>query len=976
MISFRQYLSDKQRFLQLQRGVCIFGCREEHAGEYSNKLKTLSVAARMIRLSDFQSGDGETFPSDHFDELIIYSDVSAVQLTGMSEKLMKSLFTPAYHHGKTVSFFSESCFEDNVLFQNGSSLLHSDKPLLERLLYAEQFMLRIRQVNFQVVTDDMNDPFNTPLIFLPSREFLRNAKSQNHMNISEPPNNGFLHDLELETGEKKYPIVFYSRFPVGGNFHLKNTIFISILQNMDRAEGLFCAAPEKNPAAIDPAVLADPLQSSATHHVNGPIRVLAPAGAGKTKVLISRIIHLISIGVLPDNILALAFNKKAAEEMRNRLAAHHISVAGSLKDNGVVVRTFHSLGYELLREYAGWTFSPDDQQPAMRKILEEAVQMHSSVTHQRNIDALRPFQDMITRYKTELTDDREYVSDPDKNIYPAIFRSMLDRQEKQGCLNYDDMLYLTIRYLLDDPVKRHAVQRRFEFVMVDEFQDLNLSQIWMMRLLSSPRENLFVVGDDDQMIYGWRGAEVKHILDFEAHYPAAVTCVLERNYRSAKAVIHHSKRLIDHNFHRVKKDIKPRDSAPEGSFAFNLSDSLTGQALTAADRIQSIHDTSGCRWSDIAVLYRYHVYQTPVAMALDRLNIPHSPVNHRYLFMTHPGKDLYSYLSVILHPENAAEEDFHRIMKRPNKYITNLTIHSVRDQKTFIDSVKNQKSPGSGKPARMLAWFVESVSGMQEECRQSGISTAGLIKRIDATFKLTAFYRDYGQPVNERDQASDDIIWEVIVSVAESFPDPKEFFKIIRRALHEETEEPRDITHQDEVQLTTIHRTKGNEYRHVIYYNLSDRVLENPSQSEEERRVCYVAVTRAIDDVFITAPEKHFAVFLPELALDPGLSGFRDRQIRRQAYRDLKSLRILFKESNSGSSLPKNKIRRSNHAEWIGKLNETAGKIKANELFPESKTAQAIALITGIIQQITELDYRRKLGKQKTIKLFDLFRKK
>ncbi len=980
MISLKDYYKYKLLFLKNQRGLTCYHCTENDTTRYVQVLRDHNIAFRLIELSGDWPGQALSDDGETVQELVLICRLSRSGFTDVADKIMRNLIYPAYHKGITISFFSSYADGEYNPDPFTADMIHTDMADLQRKLYAEQFFIIMHAANFRCNADEKQDYGDITLKYQPEDELLKKTGEKIPVSQQCVNDNDRFKDIEYNDGGKRTAIEFYSRFnPADSveNVNSKapnNTIHVNAFRSSQIKINQL--RRWENVLTDKPVMSLDSLQTAAVQHISGPIRVMAPAGAGKTRVLINRIIYLISLGVNPDGILALAFNKKAAEEMRSRLTAQNIPVADSLQDSGVVVRTFHSLGYEMMQRFDGWSFNPDEHKVLMRSLLEEAVKKHLTLAKLRNRDALKPFEDMLVRFKTELPDYMDMHDNPETSAYPAIFDTMLESQIRHQCMNYDDMLYMTLRYLITDPEFRREMQSRFEFIMVDEFQDLNQAQLWLMKLLSAPQDNLFVVGDDDQMIYGWRGAEVKHILEFGEHYSTAATCILECNYRSHQAVIRHSRRLIEHNRKRVFKDIKPRQDAPEGLFDAHLSDSLLSQAKKAGEWIRSIHDGNHCRWSEFAVLYRYHVYQTPVALILDQLNIPHSPVNHSYLFRSHPGRDLYSYLSVLLNPEKASREDLQRILKRPNKYITNLTIHRAVDWPSLL-SLRNVPSDDiNHNRNKNLIPFIESLLSFQEEVKQQGLSPCMFLTGLDRKYRLSAFYREYGQPVNEREQAGDDIIWNVILSVSQTFSDLTSFYGFIGDALYAETAPTAAGSNTDQVQLTTIHRTKGNEYRFVICYNVSDRVTENEEQIEEERRVCYVAATRGIESVLVTAPEEHYAVFVPELALNPDLKKFRDRYIYRSVRRCLNKL----KKSADYKPITalKKFMRPVNYMNLLDSVNKFILKQRSITLPDPAAKGSGLPLnhLYELRDYLTEIKFRKMFKKRKKRKMFDLFKKK
>lgn len=615
----------------------------------------------------------------------------------------------------------------------------------------------------------------------------------------------------------------------------------------------------------------DANQQRAASHLAGPIRVLAPAGSGKTKTLINRIAHLVNCGVRPASILALAFNRKAALEMQQRLAGVGVPVADRLDGDGAVIRTFHSFGNEIVKDHLGWRLDQRPGESPVRQCLRQAVDELHPAPRGRGHAPLDAYVQALTRTRMELPPVTDVtVSHAGQTVpFAPIFARYLELQTRRRFLDFDDMVYQTLRALLSCRDLRRSLQDRFEYLLVDEFQDLNRAQMLLMQTLALPQDNLFVVGDDDQMIYGWRGAEVRHILDFGTAYPEAADCLLSTNYRSTRCVIHHARWLIDHNRERVPKDIRPRPQAPPGDFDIRLGDSLLHQARDAADWVAARKQDRNLDWRDFAVLFRCQAHQFIVAVMLQRRGIPHSPVDEGRLFRTSVGRDLRSYLRLILRQDQAAPADFATVLTRPNRFLSRAIVGPVTDWSRF------QQAPAMEglEPwqAQRLRGAVDSVLNLRRRLPDLSRSAAGLLSALAEETGLRPFYGNATSPSPPPNAAGEDVLLEVILAVAAQYPSAEAFLARLDHALgagNEADPEPADRS-ADAVTLSTIHSTKGNEYAHVVYYNLGEFRAAGPEGMEEERRVAYVGVTRAIDSILITAPKERTSPFVEEVLLNP-----------------------------------------------------------------------------------------------------------
>jgi DNA helicase II / ATP-dependent DNA helicase PcrA len=613
----------------------------------------------------------------------------------------------------------------------------------------------------------------------------------------------------------------------------------------------------------------DPSQQAAVESVNGPTRVLAPAGSGKTKTLVNRILYLLNKGVPAEKILALAFNKKARDEMQERLESKGV--------HKVEVRTFHSLGYEIVRASLRWDFHGKTYQKTVRDLMRAAIKQHTDLPPMRNKDPLDAFLDGLRRAKMELSPLDTLTVEYGERIYPfePIFYSYLKKQSGANFLDFDDMIYLAIRALLQNPSLRRSYQSTFEFVLVDEFQDLNQAQLLLLQILALPENNIFAVGDDDQMIYGFRGAEVKYLIDFEARFPVSSSHVLNTNYRSSRMIVRHSGWLINHNTARVKKDIQPGPQAEAGKFEISGHVSIMKQAEFAAEWLVKHKRENNLNWRDYAILYRYNAYQFPVAVILDALDIPHTPLSGQHLFQTAAGQDVYAYLSVILEPTRARQPHLERILKRPNKYFSNQLIAQARDWNSFIrlPEIPDLREWEQAK----LVDFINRIQQFSDRAIPQSFSASECLQILRIEIGLGDFYQDQSRKSDDLDQASDEICFDVMIALAEKYKTVTEFYQFICKSMDEkdmdskpvrEDGQPKEQPETNQVQMSSIHKAKGKEFKVVVYFNLSKTSLP-PSHVEEERRVAYVGATRPKKDLLVTFSSVKPSTFLLELAQNP-----------------------------------------------------------------------------------------------------------
>jgi DNA helicase-2/ATP-dependent DNA helicase PcrA len=641
----------------------------------------------------------------------------------------------------------------------------------------------------------------------------------------------------------------------------------------------------------------DASQQAAVTCGPGPIRVLAPAGSGKTKTLVNRILFLLNQGIPAEKILALAFNKKARDEMQERLERRGV--------HGLEVRTFHSLGYQIVREELGWKFNSSTSKQISKALMKSAILQHTELPPSRNKDPLDAFLAGMRRAKMELPPLSTETVEYGDRIYPfeAIFYTFLKNQLNASFVDFDDMIYLSIRALLENILLRRSYQARFEYVLVDEFQDLNEAQLLLLQLLAIPENNIFAVGDDDQMIYGFRGADVKHILQFDKRFAVSSNHVLNTNYRSSQMIVRHAGWLIDHNTDRIRKNIVPRENAQTGSFEISGHTSLHEQAKYAATWLAQHKKEHNLNWRDYAVLYRNNAYQFAMATALDVMNIPHTPLSGQHLFQTSVGLDVYSYLKTIISPQEARASDFERILKRPNKYFTNQFISQARtwDSFTRLPDLSNLR----GWEREKCMDFISRIETASQRLSRSAMSAAECMQMLKTEFGLAEFYADQSRKSDDLDQASDEALFDVMTALADNFKTPMDYYQHICQSVDDQEssadndfESPvleKGTGESNEVYLSTIHKSKGKEFRNVVYLNLSqeDQKPQQAQSIEEERRVAYVGATRPKDDLLITFSNTRPCDFLLEIALNPRFEAMKNEELE---HKHMASARRLEKE--------------------------------------------------------------------------------
>ena len=671
------------------------------------------------------------------------------------------------------------------------------------------------------------------------------------------------------------------------------------------------------PAPVD--VRLDAAQRAAVEHGRGPARVLAPAGSGKTKTLVSRVAELVARGVDPGGILLLAFNRKAAEQLEERLAALGIATTRRIREEhglrpaAVHCATFNAFGYRYQREIVAARFTVDargaGQRALMKQAMEAAGASPATLKPARGSDPVGAFLAAMTRVRAALeapadvevriesAGEQPVVMVPFAEVHAHYSRA----QAVTGCQSFDDQIYLAVADMLADPEHRHYIEGRFDHILVDEFQDLNGAQLALVDVLSRPRRDLFVVGDDDQLIYGWRFADPRGILQFHERMPPrpwSATYTLCTNYRCSRVVVEAAARLVANNTVREVKDVRPREGAAEGALRFAGAPTWPLRAAAVCAFLRAERARLGCAWRELAVLCRYRSQQLAVALALDADHIPRTPALGYKLF-SHPGAALLrAYIDLVAAPDDVPGDRLRLLLNRPNRYLSTAVVEAVGAAPrpwTHLRALAAAE-PATG-PCRLgrLVEGVRAVGAALETTAAGGAAGAGpaeppptpsagrLVWAVVDEFGLEDYWDGGGgDSPGRQDEAGALQVLDALLVLAETYPDPSVYLSVWDRLLSDELAHAdmaddtlaREEAEADRVVIGTIHAAKGREYAAVAIPDYDCDVTRwEAAEIEEERRVVYVGVTRARDSALLTVDTSRPYVhpFLRELVERPEL---------------------------------------------------------------------------------------------------------
>lgn len=612
-------------------------------------------------------------------------------------------------------------------------------------------------------------------------------------------------------------------------------------------------------------------QREAVDHFEGPLLVLAGAGSGKTRVLTTRIAHLIhERGVPPDRILAVTFTNKAAGELRDRIS----SLLGEAP-KGMWTGTFHGLGARILRRHApllGWsnTFTIFDAEQSLR-LIKKTTEEVGLDTRRWSPKAIRGH---LSSAKNQLIGPQQFVEENAEGfdvfarnvakVYPAYQKSL----QAQNAFDFDDLLVKPVE-LFESNAELLAVYRsRFHFLLVDEYQDTNRAQFRFVELLASEHGNLMVVGDDDQSIYGWRGADIRNILDFETAFSGAHTVRLEQNYRSSAVILSAANAVIAENVDRKGKTLRT-DRVGGEPITLVTTSSETDEARWIADEIEArLSDGPGVAYRDIAILYRTNAQSRALEDVFRRRGLPYQIVGGVRFYERREIQDVLGYLRLISNPLDAGA--FDRVVNYPRRGVGNTSLErlsawanaegiSVLEAAARADEAPDVPKGG----ARGLIAFAALVQRYSALASQRGVGELleTLVKELDFFGHLA----DEGPEGEDRADNVRELIAGALDYNAELLEDLEgetlDHFTELDLFL-QQVALVADVDRHDPdaqvVTLMTLHNAKGLEFPVVFISGLEDglfplgRAYDNPSELEEERRLFYVGITRAENKLYLT----------------------------------------------------------------------------------------------------------------------------
>lgn len=603
------------------------------------------------------------------------------------------------------------------------------------------------------------------------------------------------------------------------------------------------------------------MQQEAVFCTEGPLLILAGAGSGKTRVLTHRTVCLIEErGVNPYHILAITFTNKAAQEMRER-----IDKLVGFGSESIWVSTFHAACVRILRRYIdrlGYDnhftiYDTDDQKSLMKEVCKR-LQVDTKIYKERM------FLGVISSAKNELISPEEFTrraaGDFAKERQAAVYREYQAMLHKNNALDFDDLLVKTVELFRHDAEVLNSYQERFKYIMVDEYQDTNTAQFEFIRLLADKYRNLCVVGDDDQSIYKFRGANIKNILNFEEIYPDAKVIKLEQNYRSTQNILDAANRVIANNVGRKSKSLWTENEAGE-KINFQQFDSAYEEADYVVKDIQRNVQEGKCSYGDCAILYRTNAQSRLFEERFVVNNTPYRVVGGVNFYARKEIKDLLAYLKTI---DNGRDDlAVRRIINVPKRGIGATTLGRVQEYATdmdmsFYNALKMADDiPSIGRAGVKVKPFVTLIQSMRSKMEYLSVSQL-LQEVIDETGYVQELEVENTEEAMARIENIDELISKAVAyeESAEEEPTLSGFLEEV--ALVADIDNLQEGS--DYVVLMTLHSAKGLEFPNVYLAGMEDGLFpsymtiisDDPMEIEEERRLCYVGITRAMKNLTIS----------------------------------------------------------------------------------------------------------------------------
>lgn len=604
----------------------------------------------------------------------------------------------------------------------------------------------------------------------------------------------------------------------------------------------------------------NPKQKEAVMYTDGPLLILAGAGSGKTRVITTRTAYLIHTGIRAESVLSVTFTNKAAREMKGRI----IALLQTGKRNVPIISTFHSFCLRILRKemkYLGLRknftiYDTSEQVSLLKNLLHDITVYRKQFKAEVILDRIGKLKNSSTSLQDLNTSKQDDLSIIVERVYPEYQKAL----RALNAVDFDDLLLLVIELFRKESHLLEAYQDRFRYIMVDEYQDTNRVQYTLLKLLAGKRKNLCVVGDDDQSVYAWRGANPGNILDFENDFPGTKVIRLEQNYRSMGNILEAANGVIRNNRKRMEKSLWTSEGMGPGVKIMRAPDGEE-EAKLVAGKILHLITSKDLSYDDFAIIYRANIFSRPFEAALRKNRIPYSVVGGTSYFDRKEIKDLASYLKIILNRYD--DISLLRIANLPRRGIGNTSLGRLQDYaeqeklsllETFGRADKVHGIPGqTAKKVSDLADMIDNYRAGFLKNKEMAKQLSKLIAEIDFTKHIRSFYKTDDVALKRIDYINAFVESLKYYEETEDSPSLQGFLETLALDNNPEKDEKKGG-----VTLVSLHSSKGLEFPVVFIVGVEDEIIPHRKSLldkgglEEERRLMYVGITRAMKELFLT----------------------------------------------------------------------------------------------------------------------------
>lgn len=608
--------------------------------------------------------------------------------------------------------------------------------------------------------------------------------------------------------------------------------------------------------------LLNPEQYDAATTINGPLLILAGAGSGKTRVLTYRIAHMIEdLGIYPSQILAITFTNKAAGEMRDRVR----KMVGDEVDN-MWISTFHSSCVRILRreiDKLGYKkdftiYDSSDQKTLVKQCMKELNVNEKDITESEIIGRIGKAKDNLISADQFKRENQYSFRD---NKIADVYVLYQKRLKNNNAVDFDDLIFKTVELFKSNPEVLEFYQRKFKYIMVDEYQDTNKSQYELVYLLAKQHKNICVVGDDDQCIYEWRGADIRNILDFEKDYPDAKMVKLEQNYRSKSNILNAANSVIKNNAERKQKVLRTESEEGHKIKIYRAPSDIDEGQFVAAE-IQKLIETEGRSYKDFAILYRTNAQSRLFEDIFVKRHVPYRIIGGHKFYDRKEIKDIMAYLKVLNNPTD--DISLQRIVNVPKRSIGDATVEKLQQYANEIDdSLYNVMLDVEVIPTLTARnkTTINKFTALMENLlvQKEQLSVSDLVNTV---LEDTGYLKELEASNEVEDESRIENLKE-LVSAAVEFENTSEDKSL--SSFLEKTALVADVDNYDAdadtLVMMTVHSAKGLEFPVVFMVGMENGIfpgnssLQNPHEMEESRRLCYVGITRAMERLYMTSAE-------------------------------------------------------------------------------------------------------------------------